>query len=345
MREVCPRDNRGSLEFIWGSICILLYPIGLPLGLVMILDAYNVPTLSNDIMHSSMLKAFLDHLGVPNDVSPKRCFYQNLISNLGSPDGMAKAAKLNKKYQHEDRESEESLEEKEALLRLPHDEVEKCVAKLLDVNKMRSLQAKAWIHFVQGTTKEVNPKDGSNSSEDTEEEESVKEDIKAAIHRLYMRTPGQGDGGETHHCWQGIMGTCTGGTTTVTIPEGVGNHDDILDLIKLLLDDEKIGMPACGWVDDNDFDDFDHFEEHPGRSFHHDLKARWAMMWGRTDLEHFSDRDFQVSGTTTACASLACALCRLTPRSVTQFEKGKAMHRAGFLFEVTTPAQLPCARS
>eukprot|EP00961_Rhodomonas_salina_P050343 675987-Rhodomonas_salina.6 len=74
------------------------------------------------------------------------------------------------------------------------------------------------------------------------------------------------------------------------------NHDDILDLAKLLLEGELMGLPAVGWMEDNEFE-FDFTEIQPERSQTRDLQAKWAMLGGATELEHFSDRDFQASDT------------------------------------------------
>lgn len=56
-REICPMDKPGSFILVWSSIFTILYPVGLPLGLILILETYNVPSLSMDLINSSRLKA------------------------------------------------------------------------------------------------------------------------------------------------------------------------------------------------------------------------------------------------------------------------------------------------
>lgn len=71
------------------------------------------------------------------------------------------------------------------------------------------------------------------------------------------------------------------------------DHDHLIDLAKLLIDEEKIGLPALGWKDDNQFL-FESDESHEGREFTGDLRAKLAFFLGSTDIEFFSNRDFQV---------------------------------------------------
>eukprot|EP00961_Rhodomonas_salina_P178770 2411835-Rhodomonas_salina.1 len=61
----------------------MMWPIGLPFLLLIILEMYNVPALSADMRNSAALKAFLDNIGVSNKLSLGSSFIENLCRAFG----------------------------------------------------------------------------------------------------------------------------------------------------------------------------------------------------------------------------------------------------------------------
>lgn len=74
------------------------------------------------------------------------------------------------------------------------------------------------------------------------------------------------------------------------------HHDGIIHLATLLIDRELIALPALGWVDDNEFE-FHSTESHEGRGWYQDMVQKLRYLAGKTDVEFFSNRDYQVPQT------------------------------------------------
>lgn len=55
-RESCPTQDKGGFIFIWSVIFTILYPVGLPCGLILMLETYNVPSLAADKINTAKLK-------------------------------------------------------------------------------------------------------------------------------------------------------------------------------------------------------------------------------------------------------------------------------------------------
>ena len=63
MREPCPADQQGALQYIWSIVMILVFPIGEPLAFAAVLWYYKVQKLSHQKREYYHLKAVLNQIG------------------------------------------------------------------------------------------------------------------------------------------------------------------------------------------------------------------------------------------------------------------------------------------
>eukprot|EP00961_Rhodomonas_salina_P193616 2613904-Rhodomonas_salina.1 len=90
MKQICPFQNKTGFVFIYSVIMTLIYPIGLPLLLLLVLQLNHVPSLAYDLSNTARLKGLFDICGMENTVNFEGCFLQNLLNTLGK-DGFSNA--------------------------------------------------------------------------------------------------------------------------------------------------------------------------------------------------------------------------------------------------------------